>query len=328
MKPSSVKVAALGFTLGTFVALPLSHASTHPLGFEESFKGVFRHLYAPVEGFKHKQAEIAPPVPYARLIEISDAVFESSPKASAELAHLKLVAHDDLISSGGWEEFSQFEDSLGRNLNRKGVFFSPGMRRKIYVVGAGLMWHQAQHIYDSRIPSIKAAESAGGTPLESIEAETRGWQAGCSFWKAGNGMNVSMGGNPYADAFGCSEGFPKAYHCKYHSAAEAVILTTYKMKLLDRIGEEGTAESAAGIPDLAGARAGLELELAAACAEFERGTKGNPLSLEGFRFEWTVSQCVDKALRTVNAPGWKSSKELCPARADSADAGVRHRGFP
>ena len=167
---------------------------------------------------------------------------------------------------------------------------------------------------------ISRPRKRGGIRSGSIEAEARGWQAGCSFWKAGNGMNVSMGGNPYADAFGCGEGFPKAYHCKFHTAAESVILTTYKMKLLDRIGDEGAGEVVGATPDLAGARAGLDVELAAACAEFERGTKGNPLNLEGLRFEWTVNLCVAKALETVNAPGWKSSKELCP----SLPSGVGH----
>ncbi|MBI4679045.1 MAG: hypothetical protein HY748_15825 [Elusimicrobia bacterium] len=321
MKASSVLMAALELTLGTFVAVSRAYASIHPLGIEESFQGVFHQLYAPVEGFKHKQH--LPPqadVPYGRLLEVSDAVLEFSPRTARDLAHLKPLVEADLISSDGWEEFKEFEDALGRNLRRKGVFFSPGMRRKIYVVGAGLMWHQGQHVYDSQAPHIKSAERAGGAPLETIEAEKRAWAAGCGFWNAGNAMNLSMGGKPYADAFSCGKGFPAVYHCKYNSTAELVIMTTYKMKLLSRLAVEDGMEAAStgapgGVaPDVAAAQAGLELELAAYCAEFERAVKGNPLSLAGLKLEWNVSQCIEKAIQAVNAPGWKASKELCPAR--------------
>jgi hypothetical protein len=307
-----VALAALAFTLGSSVALPRSYASIHPLGFEESFYGVFHQLYAPVEGFKHKNVSAGASLPYDKLMEISDTVLESSPKAAADLAHLKGVGQAELVSKEGWEEFRQFEDTLARNLNKKGVFFSPELRRKIYIVGAGLMWHQAQHQYDLRAPYAQAAQNAGGAPLETIEAEMRGWRAACSLWKAGNGMNTDMGGMPFADALSCDAGFPKEYYCKYHSAAESVILTTYRMKLLYQIRQEGPGEGTDAVPDPAGAQAVLETELTAYCAELERGAKGNPLSLEGLTLEWKFPQCVDKAVETVNAPGWKASKELCP----------------
>lgn len=316
---------AFFFLLGMFVAVSQAGASTHPLNIEESFQGVFGQLYAPVEGFRLRQRAPAPEVPYSRLLEVSRTVFASSPEAERELDHLRPVVDKDLISAEGWDEFNDFEGTLDRSLVKRGVFFSPGMRRKIYLVGAGLMWHQAQHLYDSQAPYAKAAEAAGGGPLDSLEAEVRGWRAGCSFWKAGNGMNVSMGGKSYADALSCEHGFPKAFHCRYNSTAELVILTNYKIRLLARLGGEVQDEGTGPAPDLSGAMAGLEAELAGYCAEFERASKGNPLSLSGFKFEWSAGRCIEKAVETVNAPGWKGSKELCGP--DSDGSGPKHVGF-
>ncbi|MBI5624373.1 MAG: hypothetical protein HY924_11395 [Elusimicrobia bacterium] len=321
MRSLSSQVTALVFTVGTFVAPSLVLASTHPLGFEESFYGVFRQLYAPVEGFKASRHEAAPPVPYETLLEVSDAVLAASPAASRELAHLRKVSREDLVSGEGWEEFRRFEPALDRSFNRKGVFFSPGLRRKIYVVGAGLMWHQAQHQYDSQAPHIRAAEAAGGTPMQSIEAEMRAWRAACSFWNAGNDINLSMGGKPFADPFSCFEGFPKAYYCRHLTAAESVILTIYRVKLVSRMAGEPASPDGEEErrPDFAAAQAGLEAELAGFCAEFERSVRGNPLSLEGVRLEWGLQRCVDEAVAAVNTKGWKPSRELCPASGASGE---------
>ncbi|MBI5209674.1 MAG: hypothetical protein HY927_06875 [Elusimicrobia bacterium] len=305
--------ASIGLILGSFVAIGTAEASIHPLRFEDSVQSVFRQLYAPVEGLRNQRASPAPALPRNGLLELSETVFEFSAPAARDLAHLRTIAEKELVFSGGWEEFGRFEETLAANVSRKGVFFSPGMRRKIYVVGASLLWHQAQHLYDGGMPAIKAAEEARGAPLESIESEDRGWRAGCAFWNASLRMNAAMGAQAQPDPFRCDQGFPAAYYCKHHFAVELVLVTAYKLRLASRLAVDGGEASSSST-------AVLERELAAYCLEYERSLKGNPLSLAGFKSEWAVDQCLDHAVKTVNAPGWKNSTVLCPAEADAATA--------
>lgn len=277
-------------------AAPPAGATRQSPAFEEAVQDAFREIFIPFNGWKDRGSlpRSIDLDPRTGLMEVSDRVFALSPQAESELRHLRDTVGSQTLSGGEWTEFREFQDSLGGTLQRRGIYFSPGLKRRVYLVGAAILWHQAQHRYDQT-----ARESSIGEALDasdSVEGEMRSWRAGCLLWRAGLAGTLHPDTIRRGDPFRCDEGFPKAYYCKLYTAAELVVLSAIAART-------GSAEE----------RAETSQELAAYCWDLERIDGGNALAVAGFSPRWDSPECQRRAVRAVLAPGWKSSLEECPA---------------
>ena len=163
-------------------------------------------------------------------------------------------------------------------------------------VAGAAFWHQTQHLYDREAAYMRPPKMDGAPLRTSLDGERRAWRAGCLFWDAGRAP-ASTVREP-----ACLERFPDDFYCERSLAVEFVVFIAQRLKQLGRTRA-----------DVSKGEYPLEQALTGYCAEAERSERGNPLSLDGFRFEWGLDECLARAVATVEAPGWKSTLELCPA---------------
>jgi hypothetical protein len=186
------------------------------------------------------------------------------------------------------------------------------------LVGIASFWHEAQHRYDRASPYRRGSEDLGPSLPMSIEMEKRGWSAGCRFWKAGVAVLLRPTGEDWPQPYFCEDQFPALYYCRLYLSEEIVILTAHQLRALGRARSQVVADLSpeAGSPGEAPRPpiSPFETILAAYCGEYERALRGNPLALEGFSPQWNAGECLDRAVRTVLDPAWRSSMEQCPAK--------------
>lgn len=255
--------------------------------FEQSLREGYEQL---LDG---RGAPISPETRVRRFLESAEKVFSESPPASRELSHLRRLAAQQLEGLPRRAPLAD-GDEHGRAWLIAGA--SASMEKGGSRVGGAAFWHQTQHLYDRQASYMRPPRMEGGILRTSLDGERRAWKAGCVFWEAGR--------EPVAGARepACLGRFPADFYCERSHAVEFVVFIAERLKQLGR----SRADAAKG-------ESALEQALSGYCAEAERSERGNPLSLEGFHFEWGLETCLERALGAVRAPGWKSTLELCPA---------------
>lgn len=279
-------------------------------GFADSVRGAYLEIIKPGDGLRKPLRAIGGPFqkPKFRLYDMSTRVLHGAPKAAAELGHLRDQLEKLRDSELQWEYFERFEEGLADGLTRQGVSLSPRVKRMVTLVETGMLWYEAQYEYDRA-----ALRGWGGLPEgslpETLEMERRSRDVGCRLVEAGGEAGVVEGGDDLPDVFHCGEELPVLSYCRYSFAAEFVIVAARELRQLDG-SDELVSDVDVTVEDR---KEVLSRVLTAYCAELERGTKGNPLSIEGFVPEWGPGECVAEASKSVLKPGWRSSLELCPA---------------
>lgn len=275
-----------------------ARASVNRKGFDDTVRESLREL---VELSRESQKAVrsAP----ERIRDLSQRIFIADPAAASKLSHLGPTVEREFLARGSWEEFSEFESSLEKSLNRQGAMSAEGRDRLSTLLGSSVFWHGAQHLYDAGTPAVSRAIASGSELSEPWEKELRGWRAGCVFWEAGMDLNDRTGWFQWPRGFQCGGSLPEVYYCRHHFAVELVLLAAQKLSAQKRT-----------LLDVERSLSRLG-ELQAYCAEFEHASSGNPLSREGVPSRWSLIQCLENAVATVSSADWRSSLELCPAES-------------
>jgi hypothetical protein len=293
---------------GLLVCLPLLGPAAPAFGFNERlepFAQALGEAYRDIKETGRSRRHAAPERELPRLADIlktSDGVFAASPDASAKLKHLREVSRRQAAAEepGG---------APARDL------FAGGEQGLASLVGISVFWHEAQHRYDHAAPYRAALSGVAMELPMPLEMERRGWEAGCAFWRAGVAAIVRPQGGDWPRAYYCDDKFPAEYYCRLYFSVEIVVLTAHELKAMGRTRAQVLAAQAPASP--------FEAVLRAYCGEYERAERGNPLDASGLSFQWSVGDCLERALKTTLAPAWKGSGELC---RDGHSSGADIRG--
>ena len=263
-------------------------------GFEQSLREGYEQL------LDARGAPISPETRVRRFLESAEKVFSEAEPAGRELGHLRRLAAAEIERVP--RHALRFDgDEHGRAWLIAGA--SASMEKGGSRVGGAAFWHQTQHLYDRQASYMHPPKMDGASLRTSLDGERRAWRAGCVFWDAGRA--------PISREPACLERFPADFYCERSHAVEFVVFIAQRLKELGRSRAEAQRGGSA-----------LEQALSGYCAEAERAARGNPLSIEDFRFEWGLETCLERASQAVLASDWKSSLELCPA-ADKAGPDAR-----
>ncbi len=284
--------------------------------FDQAIHDVYLDIIQTGQSVRHKPPEAAGPR-IKDIVKTSERVFAASPQAAGELKHLRrFVASRIAEDASDPKQAAPARDLLSSD--------DPGLAS---LVGISVFWNEAQRRYDRSLDYRSGIAHMSAELPVPIEMEQRGWQAGCRFWKAGIGVLFKPTDNAWPKSYFCEDKFPAVYYCRQYFAVEIVVMTGEQLKTSGRTREKLLADLSPG----AAVGSPFERVFGAYCGEFERAAKGNPLNLDGFEFQWSPGECLERALDTVLATAWKGSTALCasdhPQGADIKAAAEDLRGW-
>ena len=171
---------------GVIFPAAAARASVTRKGFDDTVRESLRELVE-LSRDSQKAVRSAP----QRIKDLSQRIFIADPAAASKLSHLAPTAEREFSARSSWDEFSDFESSLEKSLDRQGAMSAEGRDRLATLLGSSVFWHGVQHLYDTGMPAVRRAIDSGSELSEPWEKELRGWRAGCTSTIASCGCRAS-----------------------------------------------------------------------------------------------------------------------------------------